>query len=453
MSRTLERLREGQIPRNFDWNDQNYSSVPLVVSHPSEPTPEKALKVKFVAEDLRDGLHGVPRYPSLEEMVDYVAALDELKIDIMTVGIYSGLGNKVDRTIKGLLDVMKKDFPQVTPIVLTLTTQDSLNWTKDCKEINPRLNAIVFMGTAPHRLLVEEWEKDFIINRLAWATNQMVKEEVEVIGATEHTTQTPPDFLREIVKVQVDNGAKYFCIADTIGIARPKGAYRITSYVRRILDGMGANDVLIDWHGHRDMGNDVSNAMAALAAGADRVHTVARGIGERAGNAQMEAVMLNLRRILDTYGLESPWRTEKLEDVLKAYNRMTNVPVTSHGPLSERSHTTSLGIHAAAMLKAKRLESEAKELGGEENGKLADELNALYQTIYTSVPPGWVGKEHEIRIGPSSGKGNVELAAILAGIDPKSISSKTIELILTYAAEAGRELEPEEFMRLLNDRH
>jgi len=444
----INKLKTGALPVDFNWNVELYHNSPIPQLIPPEPTPQQAQRVKIVSECLRDGLHGVEQYPSVKEMLKYVDVSSGLGIDTMTIGIYPGKENKkIDTAIKKLLKEMGNRYPKIAPIVLSLATEESLEWMAECKQINRKLQAIIFMGTAPSRLLVEEWSQDFVLEKLGWAVKEAVdKYGVDVIGATEHTTQTSPDFLRKIIEVQVKNGAKYFCIADTIGIARPRGTFRIVRFVKEVLRELGKEKVMVDWHGHRDMGNDVANTLVAIAAGADRVHVVARGIGERAGNTQMEAVLINLTAILGEAGLKNPWQMEKLLELLSIYSDLVEIKSPSHGPLAGRSHTTSLGIHTAAMLKAEKLALRAHQLGEK---LLADKLKLMNRRIYTAVDPQSVGGKHCISVGPWSGKSTVRLAHLALGGKPRQLSDETIAHVLLTAKKFGRELGKKELQKLL----
>lgn len=445
----IERLNNGDLPVDFNWDNDSHpkSTIPRTIR--PRPTPKQAQKVEIVAEDLRDGLHGVSIYPSVEEMIDYVGVLNDFGISTITVGIYPGKENgenKINVAIKRLLSQMRNQYPAVTPIVLSLTTESSINWTADCKQINPKLQALIFMGSAPVRLLVEQWAQDFVLKQLGWAINEAVfNHEIEVIGGTEHTTQTPPEFLRKIVKTQVENGAKYFCIADTIGTITPIGTYRIIKYVKNILKEIKTEHIPIDWHGHNDLGNAATNALTAIAAGANRVHTVARGTGERAGNTPLEVVLLNLSVILEEANLKNPWQMKQLSKVLDLYSQITKTPAPTHGPLSERSHKTSLGIHSSAIFESLKLTEEAKQLGYLE---LAKKLEKMSRQVYTAVDPYLVGKEHQIFVGPWSGKKTVQLAYSLMGGNLDLLSEDVINHILLTAKKIGRELTEKELIKL-----
>jgi len=447
-NKILDKLAHGDLPLDFNWNSQTYPGIPL---ESCIPLISSVQDIEIVAEDLRDGLHGISEYPSIEKMEKYVDALFKLGVRVMTVGIYPGEKNRIDKIIKELLAYMDKKYQSVTPIVLSLATDESMEWLGECKKMNKNLNAIVFMGTAPSRLLVEEWERKFILDKLAWAVDLAVRKyKVKVIGATEHTTQTPPDFLREIITTFVKNGADFFCVADTIGTARPEGAVRIVKFVKKVLHELKANDVKVDWHGHDDLGNGVGNALAAIGAGANRVHTVARGIGERAGNTQMEAILLNCMEIAREKKQTLPWSPNALEEVLKLYDEITQIPVPSHGPLGKRAFSTSLGIHTSAMLKAKNIADESK--ANKRYKKLTARLEDMAQRIYTALDPKSVGRKRDIYVGPWSGRSTVHLAYIGIGGNPDELTVEIIEHVLTTAKKLGRELTSEELKKLLNNR-
>jgi 2-isopropylmalate synthase len=444
----INQLLSGEIPTDFNWNHQMSPGILMPDTIPAEITQHQASRVQLLSECLRDGLHGVSDYPSASKMIEYVSLLHELGIKTMTVGIFPGEGNKVDRTIKSLLEKMAKQYPDIVPNVLCLATQASLDWLGDCKKINPKLEAVVFIGTAPSRMLVEEWNQDFVLRQMGWAVKEAtVKHNVRVIGATEHTTQTPPDFLKKIIQTQVENGAQYFCIADTIGIARPVGAYRIVQFVKQTLKDLQAEHVLVDWHGHDDKGHGLDNALTAIKAGADRVHVVAQGRGERAGNTRMEGILLNINDVLTDAGRNMPYNLKILSKALSLYDEITHSEQEQHGMMSRRAFTTSLGIHAAAIYKCKQLAEEARSLG---HDTLADNLNKMSRTIYSAVDPHDVGREFEITISPWSSEKTVRLAYMIMGHDPDSLKHEKIEEILVTAKALGRELTKKEFIDLLD---
>jgi 2-isopropylmalate synthase len=114
---------------------------------------------------------------------------------------------------------------------------------------------------------------------------------------TEDTTRAHPETLRKVYTAAIRAGAQRICVSDTVGHATPLGVKTLIHYIRGIVDEVNPA-VGIDWHGHRDRGLDVINTMAAIEAGADRVHACGLGIGERSGNTPMEILLVNLNLLV-----------------------------------------------------------------------------------------------------------------------------------------------------------
>ena len=110
---------------------------------------------------------------------------------------------------------------------------------------------------------------------------------------TEDTTRADPETLRQLYSAAIRAGASRVCVADTVGHATPAGAAAVVRFVGEVVDECGGG-IGIDWHGHRDRDFAVVNTLAALEAGATRLHGAAIGIGERVGNTPMDMLLVNL---------------------------------------------------------------------------------------------------------------------------------------------------------------
>src|SRR5687768_18046538 len=109
---------------------------------------------------------------------------------------------------------------------------------------------------------------------------------------TEDTTRADPATLRKLYECAISAGAKRICLADTVGHATPWGASAVVRFAAQVIkDNRGA--VEIDWHGHRDRDLAIINSIAALEAGATRVHAAAPSIGERVGTTPMDLLLVN----------------------------------------------------------------------------------------------------------------------------------------------------------------
>ena len=137
---------------------------------------------------------------------------------------------------------------------------------------------------------------------------------------TEDTTRAKPDDLRRLYTAAIEAGARRICVADTVGHATPEGARAVIKFVRKVVAETG-EDVKVDWHGHRDRGLDVANALAAVEAGADRLHGTCLGVGERVGNTPIDLLLVNLELL--------GWSNRdlsRLSDYCKKVHECTGVP-------------------------------------------------------------------------------------------------------------------------------
>jgi isopropylmalate/homocitrate/citramalate synthase len=437
------------IPLDFNWNYDHSALSEMPDQVPAEPDPEQAAELQLLSECLRDGLQGTDTCPTIDAMVHYLHLLHSFGIRYATVGIFPGRSGCLSDTMKGVLARMRDELPDLTPSVLSLCTDDSLAWTRECQEIHPALQSVVFMGSAPSRRLVQSWELSFIVDRLGTYIERTVALGIPVVAGTEHTTQTSPEDLRAITEAQVQGGAFSVGIADTIGIIRPVGAYRITRFLRQELDRLGKPEVLIDWHGHRDTGNALGNVFAAASAGANRVHVVSRGVGERSGNTALEEVVLNLAAILSEGSRPVPWDMTGLLELVTCYQQMVGVAAPEHGVLGRRYNHTTSGIHTDAMLKAHAMADRARDAGDPE---LADRLLMMARTVYSAVDPAAVGGGMSVGVSPWSGRSTVVLAHRADGRDPSQLTPELIERVLARASEVGRELTTTERARCYDRR-
>jgi 2-isopropylmalate synthase len=167
--------------------------------------------------------------------------------------------------------------------------------------------------------------------------------------------------------------------------------------------------------------------MMALATGADRIHATALGIGERCGNAAMDMLLVNLRLegVLDR-------DLSRLGDYVRTVSKATGVPIPFNYPVfGEDAFRTSTGVHAAAILKARRKGNE----------DLADR-------VYSGVPAGMVGLRQRVEIGFMSGRSNVLFALEARGIQA---DDDLVEQILRAAKRSSSILTESEIDAIVTD--
>jgi 2-isopropylmalate synthase len=184
-------------------------------------------------------------------------------------------------------------------------------------------------------------------------------------------------------------------------------------------------EVKLDWHGHRDRGLSLANALAAIDAGVDRVHATALGIGERSGNVPMEILLVNLKLL----GLID-WDLGQLPEYCRVVAEACQAPLPFNYPVAGAdAFRTAVGVHAAAIAK------------GIDKGD-----GWLAERVYCSVPASMVGRQHTIEIGPLSGMHNVRFWLRNRQID---VPDLVVDKILMAAKQAHRLLTEDEIMRIV----
>src|SRR6185295_16378860 len=181
-------------------------------------------------------------------------------------------------------------------------------------------------------------------------------------------------------------------------------------------------DVRIDFHGHMDRGLGVGNAIAALEAGAHRVHGTGLGIGERVGNAPLDQILVNLKLM---GWIDNDLR--KLYEYCRTVSESAKVPIPHGYPVAgQDAFETATGVHAAAIIKAMK----------KGDSWLADR-------VYSGVPAGEFGRSQGIAIGPLSGKSNVVHWLELRG---HAATEPRVAAILEKAKRSNRLLSEEEIL-------
>jgi len=281
------------------------------------------------------------------------------------------------------------------------------------------IEVATFIGSSAVRQYAEGWDLEFLLKATREAIGEARKAGLAAMYVTEDTTRAHPEVLRQLYTAAIEHGAKRICIADTVGFATPEGARRIVTFLREVIADT-REDVKIDWHGHMDRGLAVGATLAAMEAGADRLHGSALGIGERVGNTPLDLVMVNLKMMGILQQDLSP-----LTEYVEWVGRWAGVSVPWNYPIfGKDAYRTGTGIHAAAIVKA-------LDLGDE----------SLVDLVYASVPASWFGKEQIIEVGPMSGESNVTFWLKQHG---ENITAQKVEEICRHAKAADHTLSDDE---------
>lgn len=348
--------------------------------------PAKPKRVMLDDETLRDGLQSPSvRTPTIGQKIEILHLIDKLGIDTADIGL-PGAGPHVVADVERLArEIVSARLKVAANCAARTTLADITPIVEISQRTGLPLEVSTFIGSSPIRQYTEGWSLDWLLQTTDAAIKFAVKEGLKVMYVTEDTTRSDPETLRKLYQCAIHAGAHRICLADTVGHATPWGAAAVVRFAMQVINDNGS-DVELDWHGHRDRDLAIINSIAAVEAGATRVHAAALAIGERVGNTPMDALLVNLV----VMGFIDRDLTPLMDYVTKV-SEACDVPIPDNYPVvGKDAFRTATGVHAAAVIKA---------------WKKGD--RDLMDAIYSAVPASIVGREQEIEVGPMSGKSNV----------------------------------------------
>lgn len=396
----------------YDWN---------LVDAPEKPTR----RIRVTDETLRDGLQSPSVIqPEIQDKVYLLYLMNDLGIDTADLGL-CGAGEKFKYHVTVLAkEIVKQNMPIQAQSAARSVISDITPIVDVSQEVGIPIEAAIFVGTSPIRQYAEGWDLNFLLKQTEESVSFAVKNEIPVMFVTEDTIRTQPETLRQVYTAAIRAGAHRICVSDTVGHITPHGVRSLITFLRKVVDEIDPN-IGIDWHGHKDRGLDVINSLAAIEAGADRVHACGLGIGERSGNTPMEILLVNLNLL--------GWADRdltKLPEYCEVISEKCGAVIPFNYPVvGADSFRTATGVHAAAMAKA-----------------LSKNDDWLAEHVYCGVPSSMVGREHTIEIGPLSGEHNVRFFLRKNKIEE---NPAFVTKILEVAKRSNRLLSDEDVKRIV----
>lgn len=393
----------------------------------AEPPSSGSNPILILDETLRDGLQSPSvTHPQFEEKCLLLQLMHRLGITTANLG-YAGAGPHFSAEVARLAQTITENHWQIQPQSAGRTAiADVEAIARASQKAGVAIEAGLFIGSSPVRQYVEDWTLDQLCVLVERAVTFAVRQDLPVMFVTEDTTRSNPAHLRALYHVALNAGATRICLADTVGHATPTGVRTLLTFVKGIAHTAGV-EVGIDWHGHRDRGLDLVNALTALENGATRIHACALGIGERSGNTPMELLLVNLRLLgLIDNDLSS------LQEYVELVARTTNISIPPNQPIvGQDAFRTATGTHAAAISKALRRGDEW-----------------LANAVFSSIPADMIGRRQQIEIGPLSGLHNVRFWLESNGLEA---GTECVDAILA-AAKASKTILTESDVRLITAR-
>lgn len=324
-------------------------------------------KVRFLDTTLRDGEQTPGVSLDMDEKLAIARSLDALGVQVIEAG--SAITSEGERkSMKAVADSGLS--AEICSFVRTLKSDVDLALQCDVDSVH-----LVVPVSDLHIERKLKSDRKTVVQNAIDVTEYAKDHGLVVEFSGEDASRADMDFLTSIYTAGVEAGADRLCFCDTVGVLVPE----VTSKIFGKLSKIGTP---ISIHCHNDFGMATANTVAALMSGASQAHVTVNGIGERAGNASLEEVVMTLESL---YKIKTGIKCEDLYPLSRTVSRMTGIPVAPNKSLvGENAFTHEAGIHV--------------------HGLLAD------TSTYEPLHPEQVGRKRRIVLGKHAGRASVELA-------------------------------------------
>ena len=330
-------------------------------------------KVVIFDTTLRDGEQSPGASLNTAEKLEVARALAQLNVDVIEAGFPIASPGDFEA-----VSLVAREVKGVTVAGLARALEKDISRAYEAVKEAERPRIHVFLATSKihmeHKLKKAKEE----ILRLAAEGVRLARNLVDDVEfSPEDASRTEPDFLCQVVEAVIEAGATTVNIPDTVGYAQPEQFGELIATLRNRVPNI--DKAIISVHCHNDRGLAVANSLAAVKAGARQVECTINGLGERAGNAALEEVVMNLKVRRDYFGADTRVDTRRLVPTSKLVASLTGIFVQRNKAI--------VGANAFA-----------HEAGIHQHGVLA------HSACYEIMRPEDVGlKKSEIVIGKHSG--------------------------------------------------
>src|SRR5450631_2318475 len=308
-------------------------------------TAERA-RITVFDTTLRDGEQSPGCSMNQQEKLRLAHQLDRLGVDVIEAGFPIASDGDFE-SVKAIASVVRR--PIIAGLARACRPDIERAWEALKGAERPRIH--VFLATSDIHLQYKLWiTHDQCVEQAREAIRFAKSLCDDVEFSPEDATRTDPDFLCRVLEAVVEAGATTLNIPDTVGYTVPSEFGDLITTIRQRVKGI--ENVTISAHCHNDLGMAVANALAAVAAGARQVECTINGIGERAGNASLEEIVMAMRVRPDQFAYETGVVGEQIFAASQMLSEVTGVPVQPNKAITGRNaFAHEAGIHQDGMLK------------------------------------------------------------------------------------------------------
>jgi 2-isopropylmalate synthase len=295
---------------------------------------------------LRDGEQSPGCSMNLEEKLRMARQLDALGVDVIEAGF--AIASEDDfAAVREVARACRR------PVIASLcrTTREDIEraWEALADAARPRIHTFIATSDIHLQYKLQKTREEVLeMSRQAVRLAKSFTDDVEF--SAEDATRSDLDYLVEVITAVIDEGATVVNIPDTVGYTIPSEYTHIIQTLKQRVPNI--DKAVISVHCHNDLGLGVANSLAAVAAGARQIECTINGIGERAGNASLEEIVMALRVRKDLMPYENDIVTEEIYRSSQALSNITGVHVQPNkAVVGKNAFAHEAGIHQHGMLK------------------------------------------------------------------------------------------------------
>ena len=303
-------------------------------------------RIKIFDTTLRDGEQspGIALRP--DEKAEIARALEQLGVDVIEAGFaVSSPGDHAG------VAAVAAAVSNVTVASLCRTTQGDIDASVEALRGAPRSRLHVFIATSPlHMERKLGLTPEQVLEEVDRAVSYARERADEVEFSAEDATRSEPEFLAEVCRIAIAAGADVINLPDTVGYMLPDELARLLGEVRSLCPELDSVELSV--HCHDDLGLAVANSLAGVTAGATQVECTINGLGERAGNAALEEVVVALRVRSESFAVESGIDVRHLAATSRLVSELTGYLVQPNKAIvGANAFAHEAGIHQDGILK------------------------------------------------------------------------------------------------------
>jgi len=276
-------------------------------------------KVLIFDTTLRDGGQCRGKALAPKEKLRVARQLARLRVDVIEAGFPAASANDLES-----LKLIASEIKECTVAGLARATEEDIEQVARAleKAKSPRIHIFVSTSKAKNSTALHKKE---VQHTAVTAIGQAKKYFEDIEFSPHNATQLEDAFLAEISEAAIGAGATTLNISDTIGYAIPEQFGGLIQSLSQLVSNI--DQAVLSIHCHNDLGMAVANSLAAIQAGARQVECTVNGIGERAGNAAMEEIVMALRSRGDVFGVDTGIDSRQIMATSRMVSEMTGYPV------------------------------------------------------------------------------------------------------------------------------